>query len=197
MIGSEPRLLLLALAIVLLLVAVFAMYQLMRRRAADRAIRDFNTGAYTPDFIEEVYQAELRRAERTGVPFSVALVAIRDEDLAAAKSLPPDLPTVMVRWLRSNLRSSDYIGRLDTYRFALVLPETWEEDARIVVGRIDGSFRYESKGSTKERWLTCSVGVATWSPENTDAWASAEQQLMDALRRPKAKSTSTLSPHHT
>lgn len=196
MLTPELRLQLFAVAVVLLLVAVFALRRLVLRRIADRAIRDTDTGAYTADFIQEVYQAELRRAERTGVPFSVALVALRD-NASTAKALPADAPLAAMRWLRSNLRGSDYIGRLDTQRFALVLPETWEEDARIVVARIDGTFRYQTRADGKERSLTCSVGVATWSPESTDAWAGADRQLAEALRQRKPQSAGTPLPNHT
>ncbi len=196
MFNPEIRVQLFAVAIVLLLVVVFALRRLVRRRMADRAIRDPQTSAYTADFIQEVYQAELRRAERTGVPFSVALVALRDEG-GAEKPLPAEAPAAATQWLRGNLRSSDYIGRLDASRFALVLPETWEEDARIVLGRIDGSFRYHPKSNGKDRWLTCSVGVATWTPENPDAWAGAAKQLEAALRAPKQQSSNSLSPNQT
>jgi len=187
---------LLALAVVLLLVAVFGLRRLVLRRMADRAIRDGQTGTYTADFIQEVYQAELRRAERTGVPFSVALVALRDDD-GSGKTLPADAPTAAAQWLRSNMRSSDYIGRLGDRRFAMVLPETWEEDARIVMARIDGSFHYQPRPSDKERWLACSIGVATWTPETPDAWAVAAKELEDALRGPKQESPGSLSPNHT
>src|SRR5947199_89290 len=125
--------------------------RLVRRRIADRAMRDSETGAYTAGFIEEVYQAELRRAERTGVPFSVALVALQDE-AGSGKPLPLDAPAAAAHWLRECLRGSDYIGRLEESRFALVLPETWEEDARIVLARMDGSFRHAAKtNGGKER----------------------------------------------
>lgn len=187
---------LLALAVILLLVAVFGLRRLVLRRMADRAIRDLQTGTYTADFIQEVYQAELRRAERTGVPFSVALVALRGED-ESGKALPADAPAAAAEWLRSNLRSSDYIGRLDERRFAMVLPETWEEDARIVMARIDGSFHYQPRANEKERWLACSIGVGTWTPEAPDVWTVAVKQLEEALRSPKQQSPGSLSPNHT
>ena len=197
MLAPEIRFELLAVAIVLLLVAVFVLRRLVRRRMTDRAMRDPQTGAYTAGFIQEVYEAELRRAERTGVPFSVALVALRD-DAGSGKPLPSDAPVAAAEWLRESLRGSDYIGRLDEHRFALVLPETWEEDARIVLARIDGSFHYVAKSNGgKEHWLTCSVGVATWIPENPDVWAGAAKQLEVALRAPKQHSSSTLSPNRT
>jgi len=111
MLAPEIRFELLALAIVLLLVAVFVLRRLVRRRMADRAMRDPETGTYTAGFIQEVYEAELRRAERTGVPFSVALVALRD-DVGSGKPLPSDAPLAAAQWLRESLRGSDYIGGL-------------------------------------------------------------------------------------
>src|SRR3989442_8414626 len=104
-------------------------------------MRDPQTGAYTAGFIQEVYEAELRRAERTGEPFSLALVALRD-DGGSGKPLPSDAPVAAAQSLRRSLRGNGYLGRLDEHRFASVLPETWEEDARIVLARIDGSFHY-------------------------------------------------------
>src|SRR5437016_4187537 len=145
----------------------------------------------------ELSTADLRRAARRGVPFSVALIALQDE-AGSGKPLPLDAPAAAAHWLRECLRGSDYIGRLEESRFALVLPETWEEDARIVLARIDGSFRYEAKtNGGKERWLTCRVGVATWTPENPDAWDGAAKRLEATLRAPKQHSSSTLSPNRT
>ncbi len=188
MIGQEFRVQLFMVAIVLLLVVVFALRRVIQRRMADRAIRDAPTGTYTADFIQEVYQAELRRAERTGVPFTVALVALRD-DGGTRKPLPSDAPAAAAQWLRSNLRSSDYIGRMDEARFALVLPETWE----VVMSRIDGSFHYKPRGNGKEQGLTCSVGIATWTPETPDAWSGATKELETALHTPREHTPSELS----
>lgn len=180
MFSPEWTTLLYAVAIVSLLVAVFGLRRLVLRRMADRSIRDPRTGAYTADFIQEIYQAELKRAERTGVPFSVALVALRHPTQPSGQQPgphPDELPLAMVKWLRKNLRGSDYAGRLDRDRFILILPETWEEDARALAGRINGSFRYQPKRNGSEVWLTCDVGVATWSPEEPDVWNTAGKQL--------------------
>src|SRR5437667_11792651 len=134
MVTPEIRFELLGVAIVLLLVAVYGLRRLVRRRIADRAMRDSETGAYTAGFIEEVYQAELRRAERTGVPFSVALVALQDE-AGSGKPLPLDAPAAAAHWLRECLRGSDYIGRLEECRFALDMVEVLRVGAHRVRGR--------------------------------------------------------------
>lgn len=181
MVIPELSIQLLGVALICLLVVVFGLRRVIQRRMADRAIRDQVTGTYTADFIQEVYQAELRRAERTGVPFSLALVALHDPaGTGHEKPLPPDIPLVMAKWLKRNLRSSDYVGRVDESRFALVLPETWEEDARAVAARITGSFRYQPKSDGGERWLSCDVGIATWTPEEPDVWDGASRQLKKA-----------------
>jgi GGDEF domain-containing protein len=191
-IAEEFRVQMFMVAVVLLLVVVYSLRRVIQRRMADRAIRDAPTGTYTADFIQEVYQAELRRAERTGVPFTVALVALREEG-GTRKPLPSDAPAAAAQWLRSNLRSSDYIGRMDEARFALVLPETWEEDARLVMSRIDGSFHYRPRGNGKDQGLTCSVGIATWTPETPDAWSGATKELETALHTPREQPSGELS----
>lgn len=177
MFESELSGILLAVGVVLLLLTVLVLRRIVRQRMAQRAIRDPLTGTYTADFIQEVYQAELRRAERTGVPFSLALVALNDPSEHGQLAASPDVSLAMAKWLKRNVRSSDYVGRLEDNRFALVLPETWEEDAKAVAARIKGSFRYQPKPSGTERWLTCNVGEATWSPEDPDAWAAAAKGL--------------------
>src|SRR2546428_13961664 len=77
MLAPEIRFELLAVAIVLLLVAVFVLRRLVRRRMADRAMRDPETGTYTAGFITGVSQGEHGPAERTRVPFSGAPRAAR------------------------------------------------------------------------------------------------------------------------
>src|SRR2546422_6569196 len=102
MLAPEIRFELLALAIVLLLVAVFVLRRLVRRRMADRAMRDPETGTYTAGLIQEGYAAELRPAERTGVPFSVALVALGD-DLGSGQPLPSPAPLAAPPWVAATL----------------------------------------------------------------------------------------------
>lgn len=172
--------LLLAAAIISLIVVLVGLRRITLRRIAERAIRDPITSAYTLDFIQEVYQAELRRAERTGVPFSVALVAIHDLVGTLRPHTPAHLDEVWValaRWLQSNLRGCDYVGRIDGDHFVLILPETWEDDARAVSKRISLSFRHRPQGLDTEIWLTCDIGIATWTPDDPDPWALAGKQL--------------------
>ncbi len=170
---------LLGAAIATLIVVLVGLRRLTLRRIAERAIRDPLTGAYTLDFIQEVYQAELRRAERTGVPFSVGVVAVHDlaSTIGQHALARDDLWVALARWLQSNLRGSDYVGRTDGDRFVLVLPETWEDDARALSKRINMSFRHRPRGVQQEIWLTCDIGIATWTPDDPDPWVAASKQL--------------------
>ncbi len=170
----------LLVAVVIALVAVFVgVRRLAMRRIAERPIHDPLTGAYTLEFIREVYQAELRRAERTGVPFSVAVVSIHDPTgtLQRTQASFEELWIALAKWLQSNLRGCDYIGCVDSERFVLILPETWEDDARAVTKRINVSFAHRPKGDSEAIWLTCDIGIATWAPDESDPWALAGKQL--------------------
>lgn len=175
MLISEWTTILYGVAILCLLGVVFGLRRLIQLRMADRVIRDPLTGAYTPDFIQEIYQTELRRAERTGVPFSIALVSIRDTDKAAA-----DIPMALARWLKQNMRGCDYVGRLDTNQFVVILPETWDEDARTVASRIHGAFKLRS-GRDGQDTVACDVAVETWRPDAPDVWTGASRQLEQAV----------------
>ena len=179
---------LLGAAVASLVLVLLGLRRLALRRIAERSIRDPLTGAYTLDFIQEIYQAEIRRAERTGVPFSVAVVAIHDLATTLSRHATVHLDDVWValaRWLQSNLRGCDYVGRADADRFVLILPETWEDDARAVSKRISVSFNHHPKGMDREIPLTCDIGIATWTPEDADPWIVAVKQLekLDAVAR--------------
>ena len=166
----------LGVAMISLLLVVLGLRQVVSRRLADRSIRDPETGVYTSDFIQEVYQSELRRAERTGVPFSVALVSPHlPGNVSSNPSAHDGVATSVAHWLQQHLRGSDYVGRLEDSRFVVILPETWEDDARSVAARITSALHL--KGSEKSTWLSCDIGIATWRPEATDVWSIAEKQL--------------------
>jgi GGDEF domain-containing protein len=159
----------LAVATISLLLVVLGLRRIVLRRLADRVIRDPETGVYTTDFIQEVYQSELRRADRTGVPFSLALVVPHPPTGA-----PVGFLAAVAKWLTQYLRGSDYVGRLADDRFVVILPETWEDDALTLVQRLN--FAFKSK-QLAEAWLTADIGIATWRPEVTDVWHEAEKQL--------------------
>jgi len=159
----------LAVATISLLLVVLGLRRIVLRRLADRVIRDPETGAYTADFIHEVYQSELRRADRTGVPFSLALVIPHPP--AAG---PPGFFASVAKWLTEHLRGSDYIGRLEDDRFVVILPETWEDDALTLIQRLN--FAFKSK-QLAEAWLAADIGIATWRPEAPDVWREAEKQV--------------------
>jgi GGDEF domain-containing protein len=172
---AEWTAVLLGIAVVSLLLVVLGLRQVVFRRLADRSIRDPETGVYTADFIQEVYQSELRRAERTGVPFSLALVTPHLPPATGPTAVPMNgvAPSV-AHWLQQHLRGSDYVGRLENNRFVVILPETWEDDARSVAARITSAFQFKGHSG---KWLSCDIGIATWRPEATDVWNTAEQQL--------------------
>lgn len=180
MLTPELTTILYGVAILCLLLVVYGLRRFVLMRMADRVIRDPLTGTYTPDFIEEIYQTELRRAERTGVPFSVALVAVRDAPRKPVQ-MPPqqdEVSLALSRWLKDHLRGCDYVGRLDANRFVVILPETWDDDARSVAQRINGTFRYvPAYSGGNESSLACDVAVATWRPEEPDVWTGASRRL--------------------
>lgn len=174
--------LLFGLALILLLVVVLAMRQFVSLRLAHRSIRDPETGVYTAEFIQEVYESELRRADRTGVPFSVAMIAPRRPSNEGGAAAPGGGPSWVARWLLHQLRGSDYLGRLQDNHFVAILPETWEDDAQQVGARILSGAQVNARGGKPPAY---DVGVATWRPEQTDVWRMAETQLSQTAAQPR------------
>lgn len=159
----------LAVATIALLLVVLGLRRIVLRRLSDRVIRDPETGAYTADFIQEVYQSELRRADRTGVPFSLALVTPHPPEGAGV-----GFPAAVAKWLTEHLRGSDYLGRLADGRFVAILPETWDDDALTLMQRLNFAFKNKQ---VAEVWLSADIGIATWRPEAPDVWREAQRQL--------------------
>ncbi|HEY3249315.1 MAG TPA: GGDEF domain-containing protein [bacterium] len=178
---------LMASAAVLMTITLFSVRDILRRRQMERAIRDGLTGSYSSDFIREVYHAELRRAARTGVPFSVAFLALHERD---GSKTAVGAQVALAQWLHRNIRSSDYVGRMGNEEFALVLPETWEDDATDLLRRISTSLRYSPSGNSREVTLTWDSSVATWSPDHPAVWETAHERLHP---RPETSATPGMS----
>jgi len=123
---------------------------------------DFLTGAFNRRFFDVLAQREVDRLERYGRPFSLAYL-----DLDNFKNLNDTLGhsagnrclQAVASSARAHLRKADALARMGGDEFVVVLPETEEEAAKMVVSKVRDLLLEEMR---KNGWpITLSIGVLT------------------------------------
>ena len=139
------------------------------------AISDPLTGLANYRHLIDVLESEIERSGRTGREFSVLLL-----DLDGLKSINDRFGHLvgsralrrLADVLRVHSRAVDTPARYGGDEFALVMPETGTQAARLVAGRI----RERLASQTEQPKITVSVGVAVYPASG----ATAERLLMAA-----------------
>ena len=157
---------------------------LLKERAQART--DYLTGAVNGRSFNELAEAELQRARRHEHPFSVAFMDIDDFKLIndqRGHSEGDRLLQIVSDTIRSNVRAVDTVARLGGDEFAVLMPETGDHAAQVVIRRV----RRELLEVARRRGLpvTFSVGVVTWDypPASTDDVLRAADKLMYTAKR--------------
>ncbi len=152
------------------------------RRVRHVMMRDMLTGLMNRTALLERLDLELRRARRTQLPLSLAIVDIdhfkqvndRHGHLAGDSALKQ-----VARHLETRLRSVDFAGRLGGDEFLVVLPGTGVADAARVIGEIvEQTAQTPLDHAGRHISVTLSVGLAESSPDQVTAERDAILQLM-------------------
>jgi len=138
--------------------------------AKELARIDNLTGAVNSRYFNELLQIEMERLQRYKHPFSLAYFDLDDfktvNDIYGHLVGNQVLCTV-VNYAQNNLRKVDIIARLGGDEFALLLPETGQEYARIVITRFQSAILEEMH---QKNWpITLSMGVVTCNTVNCTA----------------------------
>ena len=160
------------------------------RRATQRerelARFDYLTGAANPRFFYQLAQLEIDRLQRYRHPFTLAYIDLDNfktvNDQLGHATGDQVLRTV-VSSVKKNIRKTDSVARLGGDEFALLLPETNQEFACVVLSKIQEDILGEMRINN---WpVTVSVGVLTCSvaPPSTDALVSMADDLMYSVKR--------------
>jgi diguanylate cyclase (GGDEF)-like protein len=136
----------------------------LRQQVEDLRLTDELTGMPNKRAISQALELHVSRSRRYQNPLSVVLVHVDLNPLSGVKPLSND-PVVLgvSRFLRDRLRWVDQIARWEEHIFLLVLPETTETDARVLLEKIgneqEGMALPETYGQLRPR-LT--FGLACW-----------------------------------
>ncbi len=143
------------------------------------------TGAANARSFSEVCQVELARSRRHRRAITIAYLDLDDfkkvnDDQGHAAG--DQVLQRVVETLRSTLRTSDVVARLGGDEFGLLLPETDEAAATIVVGRVQEHLVAALDVTPSS---TFSMGIATFAtvPETVEAMIEAADDLMYQAKR--------------
>ena len=147
---------------------------------------DFLTGTLNPRAFSEVAETEIDRAGRYGHPFSIAYIDLDDFKRVNDRyghTTGDQLLISVVDNIRSQIRTSDAFARLGGDEFALLFPETGDEAAAIIVGKIS---RMLAENMSGKGWqVTASIGLVTYEtpPHSYDEMLSKADDIMYQVKQ--------------
>ncbi len=136
-------------------------------------VRDSLTGLYNHASTREMLQRELARARRNGTPLSFAMLDIdhfKQVNDTHGHGVGDEVIKLLARTLRQRLRATDIVGRYGGEEFAVILPDTGSNDARMVIDALRESFHgRELPGQDGNAFhASFSAGIASFPDYDTD-----------------------------
>lgn len=123
---------------------------------------DYLTGAVNSRFFFDLLQTEINRSQRYKNPFTIAYIdidnfkTVNDE---FGHTTGDQVLRAVVNQARKHLRKTDVVARLGGDEFALLLPETNQESAQVVLSKLQCAIL---AGMQQSNWkVTFSIGVLT------------------------------------
>ncbi len=153
------------------------------RQLQHLSFRDPLTGLYNRRYFFEAYLSELARAQRTGLPFSVAML-----DLNRFKRLNDSTghaagDALLVSFadaLRASVRSVDIVARYGGDEFVILMPSTNTEHAHAGIARLEHDLARWQPGTVPEA-PRASIGVSTWEG-TSDVLEQADFKMYEAKK---------------
>lgn len=157
----------------------------MQRKYQRYANTDALTGLRNRGWLDEAFGREIKRSERDQLPLSLIMIDIDDfkKYNDGFGHLAGDQVLKMVaKAIRSPLRPNDLVARFGGEEFAVLLPETTLDNARIIAERLRNAVRDSDPGKIENDALprvTISLGVASRRTDSTlDSMISAADKAM-------------------
>ncbi len=139
-----------------------------REALRDLSYRDPLTNLYNRRYLFEVLATEVRRAQRYGHPFALALLDVdnfRHVNNVFGHLRGDEILKGIADLLLHNLRACDYVFRYGGDEFLLLLPETDEAGAQKAVARVRAKLRAWSRTLELGVVLDFSPGITVFDPQ--------------------------------
>jgi diguanylate cyclase (GGDEF)-like protein len=171
---------------ILILAHLVASFRRSLKQESELARTDYLTGAFNGRSFVEAAEAEVQRARRHEHPFSVAFMDVDNFKLVNDRlghSAGDRLLRLVADTVRANVRAVDVVARLGGDEFAVLMPETDDRSAQVVLRRVR---RQLLEAAQREGWpVTFSAGLITWvePPTSVDEMLRSADELMYAAKR--------------
>ena len=143
----------------------------MQRKYQRFATTDSLTGLHNRGWLDDTFDREIKRSERDELPLSLLMIDVDDfkkyNDEFGHLAGDQVLITV-AEAIRSPLRPNDLVARFGGEEFAVLLPETTLDNAKIIAERLRENVSLSDPGKLNDVKLpkvTISLGVAARQPK--------------------------------
>ena len=169
------------------LVVTYALAALKRSLEHEKELarKDHLTGSINVRAFYELADMEIHRARRNKLPFTVAYMDIDDFKIVNDRfghSVGDTLLRTVTETITSNIRRVDVVARLGGDEFAILLPETGEAEAEVVIRRVR---QHLLEMAQQNAWpVTFSIGVVTCDspPQSVDKMLKIADDLMYSVK---------------
>ena len=165
----------------------------MQRKYQQFALTDALTGLHNRGWLDDAFDREIKRSERDHLPLSLIMIDVDDfkdynDDYG---HLAGDQVLITVAdAIRSPLRPNDMVARFGGEEFAVLLPETTVNNARLIAERLREHVSSRDAGMVDDKPLpnvTISLGIAGRQPgaQLDKMLAAADVAMYQAKRHGK------------
>ncbi len=166
---------------------------------SEKLREDQLTGSLNRRGLEEAFDREVARSDRSGAPLSIAMLDIdnfKDLNDAHGHGVGDDALIHLVDIIKQTLRPTDEVARYGGEEFLILLPETSLEQAAEILTRVQRELtRRFFMADEKRLVITFSAGIALRiPPENLEALTQRADEAMYQAKREGKNQVVTAHP---